>query len=190
MTEFFTLPFKLEFYSNNLLLYLSIFIVVLASVGLVIARNSLESIVIMSIFSVFISISYLLMDAPDVAMTETALGACLSTCVLLNIVKICGEDIGDIKRVRVFYALILCGLFVIILTWASQDLPEFGRSDSPIQTHISKYYIQNTASDIGVPSLVAGILASYRGYDTLGETSVILIAGMAVMIILSRRKPE
>ena len=34
--------------------------------------------------------------APDVAMTETALGACLSTCVLLNVIKIVGNDVRQL----------------------------------------------------------------------------------------------
>jgi multicomponent Na+:H+ antiporter subunit B len=53
---------------------------------------------------------------------------------------------------------------------------------------LTKYYIENTKNDIGIPSIVAAILASYRGFDTLGETSVILIAGIAVILILARRR--
>lgn len=130
------------------------------------------------------------MDAPDVAMTETALGSCLSTCVLLNMVKICGEEAGSTKKIRVILALVLCGSLITSLTWASMDLPLFGNEDSAVLTHVSKYYVDNTSNDIGIPSMVAAILASYRGYDTLGETTVILIAGIAVLVILSRRKPD
>ena len=54
--------------------------------------------------------------------------------------------------------------------------------------HNAKYYLENAKNDIGIPSVVAAILASYRGYDTLGETSVILIAGLAVILILAKRK--
>jgi multicomponent Na+:H+ antiporter subunit B len=70
------------------------------------------------------------------------------------------------------------------------DLPLFGNEDSAVLTHVSKYYVDNTSNDIGIPSIVAAILAGYRGYDTLGETTVILIAGIAVLVILSRRKPD
>jgi len=128
------------------------------------------------------------MDAPDVAMTETALGACLSTCVLLNIIKIVGDDVGKPQKAKIIMSSILCITFIACLSWASLDLPEFGTETSPLQTHLTEYYLENTKSDIAIPSVVAAILASYRGYDTLGETTVILIAGLAILVIVSRRK--
>ena len=79
-------------------------------------------------------------------------------------------------------------MYSIILTIASLDLPLYGHPNTEVQSHLTKYYIENTKNDIGIPSIVAAILASYRGYDTLGETSVILIAGIAVVLILARRR--
>ncbi len=188
MTEFFTIPFKLNFNITAILLTISAIIMVIACIYLIKSKNLVESIIVMSVFSLFISICYLFMDAPDVAMTETALGACLSSCVLLNIVKIVGNDIGKTKKIRIILSTILCIIFIICLCWASLDLPKFGNENSPMQTHLTKYYIENTERDIGIPSFVASILASYRGYDTLGETTVILIAGLAVLLITSRKK--
>lgn len=188
MEEFFALPFKISFVLDEILLFISSLVLLIACFWLIISRNLIESIIIMSVFSLFIGICYLLMDAPDVAMTETALGACLSTCVLLNVAKIVGEDAGKLKKLNTLFAAILCSSFVAILTWVSFDLPSFGTQDSEIQTHLTKYYLQNTRTDIAIPSFVAAILASYRGYDTLGETTVILIAGLAVLVIVSRKK--
>ena len=79
-------------------------------------------------------------------------------------------------------------IFISFLTFASFDLPLYGEENTPVHQHVTKYYLENTKNDIGIPSVVAAILASYRGYDTLGETSVILIAGLAVVLILARRK--
>tara|TARA_B110000003_G_scaffold247037_1_gene257899 strand:- start:53 stop:451 length:399 start_codon:yes stop_codon:yes gene_type:complete len=128
------------------------------------------------------------MDAPDVAMTETALGACISTCVMLNLIKIVGKDMGNTKKTKIVFSTLLCIALVSCLTWASLDLPEFGSENSALQSHLTNYYIENTKKDIGITSIVAAILASYRGYDTLGETTVILIAGLAVLVIISRKK--
>lgn len=186
--DFFAIPVRLDFFLNQILLIISSIVMVVACIRISFSKNLLESVIIMSVFSLFIGISYLFMDAPDVAMTETALGACLSTCVLINIVKIVGPNAGLLQKPRVISAVILCLILAIALVYASLDLPDFGSSDSPLQKHVSKYYIENTHNDIAIPSMVAAILASYRGYDTLGETSVILIAGIAVMLILSRRK--
>ncbi|GAB4163736.1 MAG: hypothetical protein Tsb006_2970 [Rickettsiaceae bacterium] len=188
MTELLTLPFKVEFALDEALLFISAIVMLITCLRLIVSRNLLESIIVMSVFSLFIGICYLFMDAPDVAMTETALGACLSTCVLLNVVKIVGEDYRKPQRLKIILASILCLLFIAALSWASLDLPEFGSQDSPMQTHLTKYYVENTRTDIAIPSMVAAILASYRGYDTFGETTVILIAGLAVLVIVSRRK--
>lgn len=130
------------------------------------------------------------MDAPDVAMTETALGAGLSTCVLLNVIKIVGDDIGNYSRVKNLLAAGLCLIFIVCLSWASLDLPDFGSIDSPLQSHMTKYYVDNTQKEVAIPSMVAAILASYRGFDTLGESAVILIAGIGVLAITSRRKKQ
>jgi multicomponent Na+:H+ antiporter subunit B len=188
MEEFLNIPFKSNFVLDEILLFISSLVLLVTCFWLIISRNLIESIIIMSVFSVFIGICYLLMDAPDVAMTETALGSCLSTCVLLNVAKIVGENSGKLKKLNTIFATILCAFFVAILAWASLDLPAFGTHDSSVQTHLTKHYLENTRADIAIPSFVAAILASYRGYDTLGETTVILIAGLAVLVIVSRKK--
>jgi len=188
VTHFFALPFQLDFTTNEILLSITAIMIISICVRLIISRNLIESIIFMSAFSLFISVCYLFMDAPDVAMTETALGACLSTCVILNLVKIVGQDIGKTQKINIILATLLCVVLVVSLSWASLDLPEFGLQDSALHSHLTNYYVENTKKDIGVPSMVAAILASYRGYDTLGETTVILIAGLAVLVIVSRRK--
>jgi len=188
MGNFFLLPFKPEFYMDEILLCISSIVMLITCIKLITSKSLVESIIIMSVFSLFIGICYLFLDAPDVAMTETALGACLSTCVLLNLTKIVGEDMGKVRKSKIILAYILCSAFIVCLSWAALDIPEFGTNDSPLQTHLTKYYVENTHKDIAIPSIVAAILASYRGFDTLGETSVILIAGLAVIVIKSRRK--
>lgn len=188
MEEFLAIPFKLHFELDELLLIVSSLVMVVTCIRLIISKSLIESIVVMSVFSLFIGICYLFMDAPDVAMTETALGACLSTCVLLNLVKIVGDNVGEVQKSKTILATTLCITFIVCLSWASIDLPQFGSENSPLQTHLTKYYVENTKEDIAIPSIVAAILASYRGYDTLGETTVILIAGLGVLIIISRKK--
>ena len=72
-------------------------------------------------------------------------------------------------------------------------MPNFGDLNSPANTHVAAYYIQNSATDIDVPNMVTGILASYRGFDTLGETAVVFTAGIGVLVLLSglaRRRRE
>ena len=52
-------------------------------------------------------------------------------------------------------------------------------------------YIQEGPRETGVPNIVTAVLASYRGYDTLGETTVVFTAGVGVIALLRRlRRPE
>jgi multicomponent Na+:H+ antiporter subunit B len=85
-------------------------------------------------------------------------------------------------------------LFVVVITgamliYAGHDLPAFGDINSPAyQAPMTQYFIENSETESGVTNIVTALLASYRGYDTLGETAVIFTAGMAVMLLLRRRE--
>lgn len=179
-----SLPMTLSASSSEFLLILICLMLTLTTMRLIFATSLLETVILMSVFSLLITLSYLLMDAPDVAMTEAALGSCLSTCVLLNFIR---KLPAGFSSKNIFFSGTLSVLFALVLFWLALDLPPYGEPLSPLQTHVSKYYIDNTGAEIGIPSFVAAILASYRGYDTLGETSVILIAGIAVLFIMSSR---
>jgi multicomponent Na+:H+ antiporter subunit B len=65
-------------------------------------------------------------------------------------------------------------------------MPRYGDPEAPIHRHVAPRYIEESPKEIGVPNLVTAVLASYRGYDTLGETTVIFTAGVAVLLLLRR----
>ncbi|MGI4753552.1 MAG: DUF4040 domain-containing protein [Janthinobacterium lividum] len=177
----------LNFDLSNYLLNLIVFLLVIISIKIILAKDLLEAIIYTSAFSLLIGVSYLLMDAPDVAMTEAALGACLSTCVYLNLLRKLPSNLKIIQRTRIIPASLICLLFIATLIYMGLELPDYGDEHALLHTHLTKYYVENTSKDIGIPSFVAAILASYRGYDTLGETSVILIAGISVLLVFSRK---
>ena len=47
-------------------------------------------------------------------------------------------------------------------------------------------YLARSVAETGIPNVVTSVLASYRGFDTLGETTVIFTAGIAVLMLLKR----
>ena len=72
-----------------------------------------------------------------------------------------------------------------LLIWAAQDFPEWGDVNSPAsKATVSNHFIGNTGVDTEVPNMVTAVLADYRGFDTMFETVVVFIAGMAVLAIL------
>ena len=83
-----------------------------------------------------------------------------------------------------------------LLLWAAKDFPQWGYVESPAsRSPVSSHFIGKTGVDTEVPNMVTAVLADYRGFDTMFETVVVFIAGMAVLAILkgstrgnSRRK--
>ena len=77
---------------------------------------------------------------------------------------------------------------MVCMFWQLIDyLPVIGDPQSPPNTHVSKVYIVEVPSMTHSPNLVTGVLADFRGFDTLWETTVMLLAGMAVSMILSNK---
>jgi multicomponent Na+:H+ antiporter subunit B len=67
-------------------------------------------------------------------------------------------------------------------------LPPFGTADAVIHKHVAPRYLSETLKDTMVPNVVTSVLADYRGYDTLGETTVIFTAGIGVLLLLKGRR--
>jgi multicomponent Na+:H+ antiporter subunit B len=82
-------------------------------------------------------------------------------------------------------------LFVVLVTGAvlvygTIDMPRFGNAAAPVHHHVAPRYLTQSPDEIGIPNVVTAVLASYRGYDTLGETAVIFTALVGVLLVLGR----
>lgn len=138
--------------------------------------NLLSLILLNGVFSLLTALMYLVLDAPDVAMTESVvsvLGGLFAFAIVKNKFS---ESIELNERFNPFL-FCLAVILALVLIYASADLPQFG------EPGFSFVHLQYTKEDIGISSVVTAILASYRGYDTLLETLVILVAGMSVLLI-------
>jgi multicomponent Na+:H+ antiporter subunit B len=79
---------------------------------------------------------------------------------------------------------LILGVFFLLFVYAESDLPRPGSPSAPTRVHITPRYIEGSFPETKTPNIVTSVLADYRGYDTLGETTVIFTAGLAVMLIL------
>jgi multicomponent Na+:H+ antiporter subunit B len=79
------------------------------------------------------------------------------------------------------------GLFLI---YGALDMPNWADPGSPASIHVSPKYIEDSFEETAVPNMVTAVLADYRGYDTLGETTVIFAAGICCLLILGRLKKK
>ena len=91
--------------------------------------------------------------------------------------------------IRIFsiISLVLVG---VVFIYVADEMPDFGDPKNPTNLHVAPYYIERSAEETGSPNMVTAILASYRGYDTLGETTVIFTAAMAAVLLFGRWKDE
>ncbi|MCD6193039.1 MAG: hypothetical protein B5M54_07145 [Candidatus Aminicenantes bacterium 4484_214] len=93
---------------------------------------------------------------------------------------------------------ILLGVFFLLLIYASTGLFYRGdlealvnREKSPANSpNAAAYYIRHAYHDTHSPNMVTAILADYRGYDTLGEETVILTAGLICFLLLRRERKK
>ncbi|MGI6680924.1 MAG: hydrogen gas-evolving membrane-bound hydrogenase subunit E [Bdellovibrionota bacterium] len=79
-------------------------------------------------------------------------------------------------------------LFFIFLCFLALDFRITGDVLSPPNVNVSPYYVENSYKDAYIPNVVSTILADYRGFDTMFETTVILTAAIALILILSKPK--
>jgi len=81
--------------------------------------------------------------------------------------------------------LVIVVLTGLVLIYGTLDMPNFGSPDAPVQQHVGPDYIRKTPEDIHIPNIVTAVLASYRGFDTLGEVTVVFTAGLGVVLLIS-----
>jgi multicomponent Na+:H+ antiporter subunit B len=144
-------------------------------------------VVLFGIYSFLMATVLVALDAVDVAMTEAAVGAGVSTVLLLGALYLVGGTEAK-PLVRPLAPLVLSIALGAVLAYGMQGLPEYSDPQAPIQTHVAPRYLQEGPKETGVPNVVTAVLASYRGYDTLGETVVVFTAGAGVIALLRRRQ--
>lgn len=143
------------------------------------------------LFSLLSASLFVLMDAVDVALTEAAVGAGIVTVLFLGTFALTRPRQEPVSLHRTSLALIITLATGAALVYATLDMPHFGAADTPVQTHpLREHYLETSREEIGVPNVVTSVLASYRGFDTLGEVAVIFTAGIAVFMLLGSAPPR
>jgi multicomponent Na+:H+ antiporter subunit B len=157
------------------------------TIGVVRMRNLFGVVVLSGIYSFLMASLLVVLDAVDVAMTEAAVGAGISTVVLLATLHLTGSMEYPRPR-KAYLPLFVATVIGAALVWGTYSLPPFGTADAVIHKHVVPRYLSDTLKDTMVPNVVTSVLADYRGYDTLGETTVIFTAGIGVLLLLKGRR--
>lgn len=166
-----------------------LFMLVVTALAVIHVRNLITSTILLGVFSLIMAAQYLVLGAADVAITEAAVGAGISTVLFLLTLFLVGDFEVRAKGSNVLPAIVVF-LVGAVLVYTTFSMPSFGDMYAPAQLHVSPYYLEQGPIQTGIPNVVTSILASYRGFDTLGETGVVFTAAIAVMMLLGRFKPS
>jgi len=158
-----------------------------AAIGIARQRNLFGVVLLSGIYSFLMATLLVVLDAVDVAMTEAAVGAGISTVLLFGaLYLIGGEEAKPVHKpwLPLFVVVVTGGMLV----YGTLGLPAFSDPQAPIHQHVAPRYLTEGPEKTGVPNVVTVVLASYRSFDTLGETTVVFTAGIGVIALLRRRR--
>lgn len=144
----------------------------------------ISSVLTLSILGFMVSIFYLLMDAPDLVMTQLVVES-LSLIIFLLVLNKIPEYTKQVSFSRKYRDLVIsgaAGLLVFASVLYSTSIKTPGK--------LAEYYIENALSGSGGTNVVNVILVDFRGLDTMGEISVIVMAGLAILMLFRMRGEE
>lgn len=163
------------------------------TVYMVVRLHNLFAVVMLGgIYSLLAAALLVVLDAVDVAFTEAAVGAGISTVLALGALSLTTSQEKESPPKPLYTGVVV---FVILVTGAalvfgSLDMPSYGDAAAPVHHHVADRYIADAERETGVPNIVTAVLASYRGFDTLGEVMVIFTAGIGVLLAFSAARAD
>ena len=149
-------------------------------------RNLFAVVMLSGIFSLSAATLYVVLDAVDVAFTEAAVGAGIATVLGIATLAVIRTEMEKVQKRSVIGPLLVVIVTGAALIYGTLDMPHYGDPNAPIHHHVAPRYIEESGREVGVPNIVTSVLASYRGYDTLGEVFVIYTAAAGVLVLLGR----
>lgn len=156
----------------------------LVALAMLRSRHLFAVVMLSGIYSLLSAAFFVSLDAVDVAFTEAAVGAGISTVLMLAGMLLTARREKPFEPRRAPIARLAVFATGAALIYATIDMPAFGDPNAPANAHVGQAYIERTPDEVAVPNIVTAVLASYRGFDTLGEVLVVFTAGLSVILLL------
>ncbi len=148
-----------------------------------IVRDLLAAAMLLGMFSLLSAGMMLLMDAVDVSFTEAAVGAGISTVLILGALGLTDYSEKRSTQHRWIAKLVVFATGALLVL-GTLDMPHYGDPSAPIHQHLAPDFIEGSRALIEIPNVVTSVLASYRSYDTFGETTVVFTAAVGAMLLM------
>lgn len=174
-----------SFVPPTMILDLALMAMLVAVAFAIVRLRSLFAIVMLQgVYSLVCAAWFVSLDAVDVAFTEAAVGAGVSTVLMLAAMLLADRKSEPVPMAKQIAPLIVVVVAGLAMFYAIGDMPAYGDANSPANSGPGMDYIERTTDEIHIPNVVTAVLASYRGYDTFGEAVVIFAAGLGVLLLL------
>ncbi len=164
-------------------LQLLLLFMVFSAIVAVQIEDLLSSVIAVGAVGLGLSMAFLILKAPDLAITQLVVEI---LCLIILIRATINKDLPLIRDGRWLFntisTLLFIGLFLICAYFAFKDLPKFGQ---PIM-RVAQEYIDKGLEKTGATNIVASIILDFRGYDTLGEATILFTAVMGVLAIMRK----
>lgn len=152
-------------------------------------RDVVASIVAFAGYSFGVAVLWALLRAPDVALTEAAVGAGITTVLFL--LTIARTSVPRSERFEGISPRSVLAVVAVVLTVGATvpALPAVGDPSAPVLAgEVSQYYLENAYEQTDVTNVVTAVLVGYRGFDTLGEVAVVFAAGVGMLLVLRQEE--
>ncbi len=158
------------------------------AIGILRLRNLFAVVMLSGIYSLLSAGLFVALDAVDVAFTEAAVGGGIATVLMLGTLALTTdrEKLPE-GRLQIVPLLIVIATGALLI-FGTLDMPHYGDPTAPAHHNVAPRYIEKSGAEVGPPNIVTSVLASYRGYDTMGETAVIFTAAVGVLTLLAGRR--
>ena len=165
--------------------------VVVSALATAVLRDVLSAIVAFAAYSLGLALLWVTLQAPDVALTEAAIGAGVTTVLFLLTLSKTATQSPETVFERIHWpALGLVAVFAAALLWTVPAIPAIGDPSAPAWAYpeVTQYYLEHAHEETEVENVVTAVLAAYRGFDTFGEAVVVFAAGVSVLIVLNEER--
>ncbi len=162
--------------------------VIVCAIGTALLKNTLAAVIAFAAYSLGISIIWLVLQAPDVGLTEAAVGAGIMTILfLIALANTVNRDTDRLFESIRWRTVAFVAAFVLVIGATVPSLPAIGDPTAPVVGgEVTQYYLSNAYKETQVKNAVTAVLAAYRGFDTLGEAVVVFSAGVVALSVLRR----
>ncbi|MBN1108072.1 MAG: DUF4040 domain-containing protein [Bacteroidales bacterium] len=148
------------------------------------AKDLLSAVITCGIIGYGLVICFLLLRAPDLAIVQIVVETItlvIMVAVVLDSTRREPFSKPDLREyVNISTAVVIIAVIFFFLKMASGSLDEFGKGS----LRMAEHYIEGASSKTGSANLVTGVIFDFRGYDTLGEATVLVTAVLGVITIL------